>query len=197
MGMKMTVDLVAARITQEVDRLFEADGKKYSGQWCQIPILGGGYIPGEDDIEPLRKHACAALLAREWFAIHGPADAPPLPVSMGEREDLKCGGPRLNKIIALYARSLDGRNYDVKEHPSFFDYACGLMASEFIGGYDYMQRDEQLRKRFPPRTLEGLGPGLTWQPPREHWERMELYYSSLARLARCKARLVESKKTVM
>jgi hypothetical protein len=196
MEVKMGDDRVPARIAREVDRLFEADRKKYYGQCSQIPILGDNYLAGED-VTALKKLACAALLAREWFAIHGPADAPPLPLSMGEREDLKCGGPRLNKIIALYARSLDRRNYDVKEHPSFFDYACGLMASEFIGGYDYMQRDEQLRKRFPPRTLEGLGPGLIWQPRREHWERMELHYSSLARLARCKASLVESKKTVM
>jgi len=121
---------------------------------------------------------------------------PHSPFHIPSAKTLKLGLP-FNKIIALYARSLEGQNYDVKEHPSFFDYACGLMASDFIGGYDYMQRDEQLRKRFPPRTLEGLGPGLIWQPPREHWERMELHYSSLARLARCKASLVKSKKTVM
>jgi hypothetical protein len=102
---------------------------------------------------------------------------------------LKKCGPPFHKIIALYARSLEGRKYNVKEHPPFFDYACGLMASdsEFIGGYSYMQRDEQLRKRFPPRTLDGLGPGLMWQPPREHWQTMELYYSSLAREAHCRA----------
>jgi hypothetical protein len=166
----MTDDLVAATITREVDRLFEAN-RKYRGQCCEIPILGGGYIPGEDDIRPLKKRACAALLAREWFAIHGPVDAPPFPASYAERECLKTGG--LSTILALYARSLEGRNYNVEEHPSFEDYACGFMASEFVGGYSHMQENEQLRKRFPPRELPGLGPGLMWQPPKEHARTME------------------------
>jgi hypothetical protein len=194
MEVKMVDDRVLARIAREVDRLFEADRKEYYGQCSRNPILDGTYLAGED-VTALKECACAALLAREWFAIHGPADAPPLPLSKGERKDLKCGSP-FNKIFALYARSLEGRKYNVKEHPPFFDYACGLMASDFIGGYDYMQREEQLRKCFPPRRLEGLGPGLIWLPPKEHWERMELYYSGWAREARCRASLVESKKTV-
>jgi hypothetical protein len=61
-------------------------------------------VPGEDNMEPLKKLACAGLIAREWFAIHGPADAPPLPLSGGKREYLKTGG--LSTIVALWARSL-------------------------------------------------------------------------------------------
>jgi hypothetical protein len=167
MEVEMVNDRVPARITRQVDLLFEADRKKYYGHCSQIPILGGTYLAGED-VTALKKRACAALLAREWFAIHGPADAPPLPLSLAERERLKLGPP-YDKIIALYARSLEGRKYNVKEHPSFFDYACGFMASDLVCGYySYMQRDEQLTKRFPPRTLDGLGPGVMWQPPREH-----------------------------
>ena len=159
----MSDGILASTISQKVDRLFEVDRKKYRGQRRQIPVVGGSYVPGEDNIKPMKKLARAALLAREWFAIHGPADAPPLPLSMGDREALK--GGRLPHIVAWYARSLEGRKYNLEEHPSFFDYACGVMASEHAP--DFIKK-EQLLKRFPPRVLPGLGPGLYWQPPEEH-----------------------------
>jgi hypothetical protein len=165
----MTDDCVAARITREVDRLFEVDRKKYRGRLRQTPILGGSYVPGEDNIRPLKKLARAALLAREWFAIHGPADAPPLPLSMGDREHLKGGG--VPHILAWYARSLECRGYDVLEHPLFERYACGVMASEYAP--DFI-KNEQLLKRFPPRPLDGLGPGLCWRPPEERARTMEV-----------------------
>ena len=174
----MSDGILASTISQKVDRLFEVDRKKYRGQRCQIPVLGGSYVPGEDNIKPMKKLARAALLAREWFAIHGPADAPPLPLSMGDREALK--GGRLPHIVAWYARSLEGRKYNLEEHPSFFDYACGVMASEHAP--DFIKK-EQLLKRFPPRVLPGLGPGLYWQPPEEHARTMADYRRSQARAA--------------
>ena len=51
--------------------------------------------------------------AREWFAKHGPADAPPLPLSYAERERLKRGD--LGHIVALYARSLAQQDYDERD----------------------------------------------------------------------------------
>ena len=105
-----------------------------------------------------------ALLARECFAVNGPPDAPPLPLSYDEREDLKIGG--LPTIVALYARSLEGRDYDLEEHPSFDDYAAGVLASDQLSYPGArIQEDEELQRRFPPRTLSGLGPGLCWKPP--------------------------------
>jgi hypothetical protein len=80
---------------------------------------------------------------------------------MGDREALKRGG--VPHILAWYARSLSCREYDVLEHPLFDDYARGVMASEYAP--DFITRDEELRRRFPPRHLKGLGPGLCWQPP--------------------------------
>jgi hypothetical protein len=35
----------------------------------------------------------------------------------------------LGRLVALYARSLAEQDYDVERHPSFHDYACGVMAS--------------------------------------------------------------------
>lgn len=104
-----------------------------------------------------------AQLAREDFARTGPPDAPPFPIGYAEREETKRQG-RLAKIVGLYARSLECRKYDLQEHPSFVDYARGVMASEY-NGHSHMREDETLKKRFPPRQLEGLGGGLIWSPP--------------------------------
>ena len=69
-----------------------------------------------------------ALAAREWFKQHGPPGAPVFPIGYAEREELKMGG--LPHIIAWYARSLAARKYNFEEHPSFDEYASGVMASE-------------------------------------------------------------------
>jgi len=102
-----------------------------------------------------------AKAARKWFADHGPADLQPLPFGYHERESLKVGEAR--HILAWYARSLASQDYDVHEHPSFYDYACGVMASEQT--LDFIKNDPELRKRFPPLPLKGLGPALCWKPP--------------------------------
>jgi hypothetical protein len=104
-----------------------------------------------------------ALAAREWFKQHGPPDAPLLPIGYAERENLKRGG--LPHMVAWYARSLAGRKYNFMEHPSFDDYACGVMASEeYAPGL--IRNDGEMQKRFPPRPLNGLGSGLYWDPPK-------------------------------
>jgi hypothetical protein len=162
-------------IKSYVDRLFKANRKE---GLADIPIIGGHYVPGEDNIRPLKKKACAALAAREWFYEKGPAYAQPLPLSYGEREALKSGG--VPHILAWYARSLEALDYNYLEHPSFDDYACGVMASEHTP--DFIKK-EHLLKRFPPRPLDGLGPGLYWEPPEEHARTMADYRRSQARAA--------------
>src|SRR6266516_4387830 len=111
-----------------------------------------------------------AQLAREHFAANGPPDAPPLPLSYDDREQLKLEG-RFSTIVSLYARSLQSLRYDLEDHPSFVDYARGVMASDF-SAYPGMKEDEELRRRFPPRQLKGLGPGLYWRPPKLHAQKM-------------------------
>jgi len=107
--------------------------------------------------------------ARKWFADNGPPDAQPLPLGYNEREALKHGG--VDHLVAWYARSLDNRNYDVLEHPSFDDFSRGVMTSDFAP--DFIKEDEKLRRRFPPQPLAGLGPGLQWLPEAQHAEEME------------------------
>ena len=142
----------------EVDRLYRGLSGK-TGDRCEFPVIGGSFLKGIDRTTRQRRKACRALAARDWFAEHGPPDAPPLPLSYCEREDLKHGG--IDHIVALYARSLDAQDYDVENHPSFHDYACGVMASGF---YPFLE--PELRTRFPPRPLPDLGSGCYWRPQR-------------------------------
>jgi hypothetical protein len=170
-------------IKQYVDRLFKANRKK--SHVCDIPIVGGHYVPTEDNVRPLKKIARAALAACEWFNKNGPADLQPLPLSMDDREALKTG--EAPHILAWFARSLEALDYNYLEHPSFWDYACGVMASEHAP--KFIQK-EHLLKRFPPRPLDGLGPGLYWQPPEQHARTMESWGRSLEREARARAAFV-------
>jgi hypothetical protein len=167
-------------VDEEVERLFK-EHPPLSGEICTNPVTGSDYLGGDDPIEPQKRDARAALLAREHFALDAPPDALPLPLSQGDREDYKRMGG-LHIIVGLYARSLAGLGYDLERHPSFYDYACGVMESEH-NGYPGLKEDEALRKRFPPRHLPGLGPGLYWLPPARHAEVMASYARSLAREA--------------
>ena len=138
----------------KVDRLF-----REFEQICVNPITGAKWVSNVDSIEPQKQAACHALAARDWFGRTAPQDAPPLPLSCGEREALKSGG--LPHIVAWFASSLEHCDYDFDGHPSFEDYARGVLASPFAP--DFIKQDQALRKRFPPRQLHGLGPGLVWR----------------------------------
>ena len=103
----------------------------------------------------------AALAAQKWLADNGPPDLKPLPLGYNEREALKHGG--IDHVLAWFARSLDCRHYDLAAHPSFDEYARGVMASEFCPYF--IKDDETLQKRFPPRPLEWLNNAMVWEPP--------------------------------
>jgi hypothetical protein len=145
-------------------------------------LIGGKMITSAVD-ERCSPHGRHARFARKWFADNGPPDMQPLPLSYGEREALKNGGA--HHILAWYARSLACRDYDVSEHPPFDDYARGVMASEHAP--DFITKNEELRRRFPPRPLKGLGPGLCWEPPKEHARTTESWRRSIAREERVRA----------
>jgi hypothetical protein len=154
-------------IKREVDRLFAEVNAKH-GECCVNPITDGGFVKGLDPIATQKKKAIAALLVREWFAVNGPPDAPPLPLSHADVEDYRSKSG-LARIVGFYARSLSrqgyGRQrYDVCNHPSFDDFARGLMALAKERGLRGLEQDETLMRRFPPRPLVGMTPSAYWDP---------------------------------
>jgi hypothetical protein len=77
-GQMEPVKLSETLIGREVERLFcepPTHGSRYEN-----PVTGGRFIYGIEPIEPQKEAAYRALLAREWFALNGPADAPQLPI---------------------------------------------------------------------------------------------------------------------
>ena len=149
----------------EVDRLFrEAPDRDEKSR--RNPVTQAGFTD-DDPIGPQKRAALRALMAREQFARENPG-MPPLPVSYNEREEYK-GRGGVHYIVSVYARSLVVQNYDVGRHPSFERYACGVLASPYAP--DFVTQDEELRRRFPPRPLDGLGSGLYWDPPKSPGQR--------------------------
>ena len=126
------------------------------------PITGSVFTT-YDFVDAQMEAAVRALIAREHFAQHGPADVQPLPLSDEERDRLKSGG--VWHVLALFASSWEARNYDLEEHPPFDEYAAGVLASPHAP--DLFKKDQELLMRFPPRYLPGLqGGGLHWRPPK-------------------------------
>jgi hypothetical protein len=114
-------------IEELVNRLFrEIKAQAKRGELCQNPVTGGWFVWGLDPMALHKKEAVVALRAREWFAVHGPADAPPFPY---EHEiDSYRDARGLKGVVGFYARSLSRLDHDFQKHPSFHDFARGLMA---------------------------------------------------------------------
>jgi hypothetical protein len=155
-------------IGREVERLFgEISAKR--GDLCTNPVTGGEFVYGFDPIRLQKKMAYHALRAREDFARNGPADAPRLPLEHWECERVRWSGSRpLDYFTAQYAKCKVAL-YNVKTHLSFDDYARGLLwDNDNVPGSTLPFTPEQLaemRRRFPPRKLEGLKT-FCWLPPR-------------------------------
>jgi hypothetical protein len=159
------------RIEMEVDQLFKQLTAR-RGEQCEFPIIGGWFIKGVDRVARYKRLACRALAAREWFAEHGPLDAPPLPLSDLEIEDLKFRD-LFSHIISYFAYSLRSQDWDLTRHPNFEDFTRGVLASGYVP--KLIPDDEALRRRYPPRFLAGLGPYLVWEQPAVHAETMAAY----------------------
>ena len=178
------IQMAEYRVDRLVEDLFAKNPGQH-GQQCENPVTGGRYVGGLDPIEPQKRMARDALLARERFAIVGPKDMQPLPISDEEIEDRKYAWdskqPALGYIGSCFGYSVRANSHDLKSHPSLKAFARGIMASEHTP--DFVKNDEALRKRYPPRPLAGLGPALIWEPPAIHAETMACYRRSMARTA--------------
>jgi hypothetical protein len=162
-------------IEKEVDRRF-SEVIAERGEICRLPITDAGIVWGVDPIAPQKEYAMVALLAREWFAVNGPPDAPPLPLY---DFDSYRGARGLKGVVGFYARSLSRQDYDLRKHPSFDDFARGLMALAMEKGVWNLEKDETLIRRFPPLPLASMTPSAFWAPPEEYEETMASYYRHL------------------
>ena len=147
-------------IKRQVDLLFK-DAPDRSEELRQNPVTGGMFVASLDPIRPQKLMAERALEARERFAAEKPNDAPELPLNYQERERLKVSG--LPYIVSLYGRSLAAQDFRTEGHPDFDEYARGVMASNMTPSW--IREDAQLLRRYPPKPLDGMGPGLVWQGP--------------------------------
>jgi hypothetical protein len=162
-------------IKNEVDRLFNA----LPAGSCQNPVTGAWFVKGLDPLATQKRVACAALMAREWFAREGLPELQPLPINCDDIMRMK-GGGGVRHMFGYYAQSVCCFGYAVEEHPSFDDYARGVMASSGIPWF--FEQDEELRKRFPPRPLSGLNRStLNWKPPKGHEQTIAHHRRSEAR----------------
>ena len=157
-------------LEKQVDQLFAALNAKH-GDCCRNPVTGVGFVWGLDPAAPQKREAVRALHARAGFAANAPSDAPPLPLSHDDIEDYRNAGA-LAALVGFYGRSLSRggygrRSYDVANHPSFHDFACGLMAMAEERGLWGLEGDAALKRRFPPRPLAGMTPGAYWAPQEE------------------------------
>jgi hypothetical protein len=159
-------------VDREVDRLFRESPPVYN-EICRNPVTGGTYVGGLNPTRVQKRLARGALLAREWFASNGPADAQPLP--LGDDCELHKAGNVLEYVVILYARSLACRMYNMEEHPPFADYVSGILWEAALPheGFGHLPNWPvhellELKKRFPPRKLPGMSPGAVWLPPKAH-----------------------------
>jgi hypothetical protein len=166
--MKMnTIDLAEQRIAHEVERLFRENPPRY-GELCENPVTGGWYVGVLDPTAVEKRKAQRALAAREWHALHGPADAQPLPITACEIEDRKYTRSEqaaLDFILSCYGYSVWVNDYGMTNHPNFEEFARGVTASEHAPGF--VKNDAELRKRYPPHPLLGLNAGHCWSRPKK------------------------------
>jgi hypothetical protein len=167
--MKMKVsELTKYRIVRQVDKLFAEMPYRRYGDNCTNPVTGGGFIYGEDPIKPQKEAARLILLQIEHFALNGPVDAQPLrPILYYDNKEIREERCVLDYIVRYYARSVE--EHDPEEHPSFADFASGMLW-EAERGYGVIPGGDQLdelKKRFPPRKLAGMV-GFNWLTPKEY-----------------------------
>ena len=155
---------------REVERLFgEISAKR--GDLCTNPVTGGDFVYGFDPIEQQKNAAYKRLLARAYFALHGPPDAPLMPTDDYERNRAKYATGLLGFITAQFIWSLEDQD-DLRLHPSFADFASGLLwqHDNEVEGYSlaYFPPEQfvALKRRFPPRKLKGLE-WFDWRPPQQ------------------------------
>src|SRR5262249_55536237 len=103
-----------------------------------------------------------ALIAQLRFAAEKSPDMPDLPIDVREDDPgsfkWRSG---LHYLIEAYTYSLRSRDFRLEGHPDFDTFARGSMAHPWTP--EQFRQDPDLLRRFPPKTLPGLGHGLVFK----------------------------------
>jgi len=159
-------DNLADRCAREVDTGLAklVDNHRRGLIAVKTPVYSG-LIP-VDEIQKLAQLNRTGLFARAWFGRHGPAWAQPLPLNDLERIRCFLSDVLPLHFVGLYSYSLQGRDYDFRDHPLLYDYCRGVMASPHT--INDLRGDLDLLEEFPPRELPGLDERCRWRPL-ENW----------------------------
>jgi hypothetical protein len=152
------VQICANEFERHVDELVAAHRRG-----CVVvksPIFSGPVQISE--IPKLKQLIHNGLRARAWHERYGPIYGRRLPLTELERIAMFCSENNALHLVALYAISLQGRDFDYLTHPLYFDYARGVLASEHAK--DYLREDPDLLREFPPKELGGLDERCRWRP---------------------------------
>src|SRR5262249_49989457 len=122
--------------------------------WVENAVVGLFYRPEDEFAAAVVGEADRrASAAREFFRIHGPAWAQPLPTTYDACQKLEDVGGRMG-LFGISARAVYGSVYDYTQHAMPYDFFCGVMALRNTP--DNIRRDRDLQKEFPPKRLPGL-----------------------------------------
>jgi len=160
------LETCAKEFAAKVAKLFEHDRR--SGETiCEAPILGIRYSPLNDEERPeLQQRVVRALLARQLFDWTAPGWAVRLPTRAEEIRALEEDKDPRQRVVGLFARSLERLHWEYRIHPEFRPFVCGLLACDWTP--EKIRRNGRLRAGFKPRRLEGMFPPyLCWHTPEE------------------------------
>ena len=153
-------DNLAERCAREVDaQLAKLVDNHRRGLIAVSTPIYRGLIP-VDEIQKLARLNRAGLFARAWFGRHGPAWAQPLPLNDLERIGCFISDIAPLHLVAFYSYSLQGRDFDFRDHPMLYEHARGVMASPHT--LNDLRGDLDLLAEFPPKQLPGLDERHRW-----------------------------------
>lgn len=117
-------------------------------------------MPGHDPIRPHKQRAIRALIAQLRFGAEKSPDMPDMPLDERESGAWRWESAR-HYLVEAFTRSLRCRDFRLEGHPNFETFARGVMASQ--GLPVEFRNDPDLLRRYPPKQLKGLGPGLVFK----------------------------------
>ena len=131
------------------------------------PWTGGHFVYGVDSHAVQYRKAVTAIAAQEKFAAENPDIMHLLPLTFHDCDDLRwgVGATLLDHAVGMYARSWKHNDYCL-DHPSFNEYAAGLLVSphsEDVIKRRWPDQIEPLAAIYPPKPLKDTGPGSIWR----------------------------------